>query len=146
MSRKLLFGAVFLALGVACAFPAAAGGPPPWAPAHGWRAKHHYTYYPEGEIYYAPESRVWFWLDGGNWRSGVSLPVDFQGYVRTGGVSIELDADQPYVRHDYVIEHYGGRPPRHGRDRDWDDRGRGHDDHDRGHDRDHDRDHDRHGD
>jgi hypothetical protein len=115
MSRKALLSAALLALGAACALPAWAGGPPPWAPAHGWRAKHHYTYYPEGEIYYAPESRLWFWLDGGSWRSGISLPLDFQGYVRTGGVSIELDADRPYVRHDYVVEHYGGRPPRAGR-------------------------------
>jgi hypothetical protein len=146
MVRKTLLSTALIALATACAtLPAWAGGPPPWAPAHGWRAKHHYTYYPEGEIYYAPESRVWFWLDGGNWRSGVSLPIDFQGYVRGGGVSIELDADRPYARHDYVIEHYGGHPPRHGRDRD--DRGWGHDrdhDRDRGHDRDRDHDHDGH--
>ena len=138
MSRKTLLSTALLALAAACALPAWAGGPPPWAPAHGWRAKHHYTYYPEGEVYYAPESRVWFWLDGGSWRSGVSLPIDFQAYVRTGGISIDLDADRPYERHDYVVEHYGGHPPRHGRDRDWDDH-----DHGRGHDRDRDRDHDR---
>lgn len=145
MSRKILLNTALLALGVACAAPVWAGGPPPWAPAHGWRAKHHYTYYPEGEIYYAPDTRMWFWLDGGSWRSGISLPLDFQGYVRTGGVSIELGDERPYVEHTYVVEHYGGRPPHY---RDRDDHGRDRDrggDHDRGHDRDrHDDDHDHH--
>lgn len=44
--------------------------PPSWAPAHGRRAKdaqqHAYTYYPEYGFYYAPETRMWFWLDGDN--------------------------------------------------------------------------------
>ncbi|WP_266169379.1 hypothetical protein [Dyella subtropica] len=151
MSHKtLLLSAALLVLGTACAAPVWAGGPPPWAPAHGWRAKHHYTYYPEGEVYYAPDTRVWFWLDGGNWRSGISLPMEFQGYVRTGGVSIDLDEDRPYVQHTYVIEHYGGRPPHHDRD-DWDrdrdrDHERGHDKHDDDHGRGHGRDHDKHDD
>ncbi|SFS19662.1 hypothetical protein SAMN05216570_4082 [Dyella sp. OK004] len=147
MSHKTLLSTTLLVLGVACAAPVWAGGPPPWAPAHGWRAKHHYTYYPEGEVYYAPDTRMWFWLDGGSWRSGISLPIDFQGYVRTGGISIDLDDERPYVEHTYVVEHYGGRPA-HYRDRDdrdrdhgWD-RDRGHD-RDRGDDRDHDRGHDR---
>jgi hypothetical protein len=158
MSRKSLLGATLLVLGLAGIAPVWAGGPPPWAPAHGWRAKHHYTYYPEGEVYYAPDTRMWFWLDDGGWRSGISLPVAFQGYVVGNGVSIELDDERPYVEHTYVVEHYGGRPA-HFRDRDdrdhdrgWDrDRDRHYDrDHDRdhGHDRDHDRDrgHDRHDD
>jgi len=65
--------------------------PPPWAPAHGWRAKHghgdryyyeeaprvvhyRYVYYPEREIYYAPERGLWFWLDGPRWR-GAAAPT-----------------------------------------------------------------------
>lgn len=28
------------------------GGPPPWAPAHGYRAKHSYHYYPSAEVYF----------------------------------------------------------------------------------------------
>jgi hypothetical protein len=50
--------------------------PPPWAPAHGYRAKqYHYVYYPRHEVYYAPSSQLWFWLDGGNWRVGAGLPT-----------------------------------------------------------------------
>ncbi|MDE2155182.1 MAG: hypothetical protein KGJ32_04700 [Xanthomonadaceae bacterium] len=45
---------------------------------------------PRGEICCAPESRLWFWLDGDDWRSGVRLPPESQTYIRTGGVDVEL--------------------------------------------------------
>ena len=83
--------------------------PPDWAPAHGYRAKHEYVYYREREIYYAPESRLWFWLDGGDWRFGASLPGGYQQFT-TGGVTIELGSDRPYTEHSYVVEHYGKGP------------------------------------
>ncbi|HSW14354.1 MAG TPA: hypothetical protein VLI06_16020 [Solimonas sp.] len=108
MSFKPLIPAL-LALAAAMPVPAAWADPPGWAPAHGYRAKHRYVYYPTHEIYYEPASSLWFWLDGGGWRFGASLPVYYQQYTR-GGISIELDADRPYHRHDYVVEHYGRRP------------------------------------
>lgn len=81
--------------------------PPPWAPAHGKRAKQHpYTYYPEYGFYYAPESRTWFWLEGSDWRIGATLPGDYQPFAH-GGISIELGTDRPYEEHRYVTEHYG---------------------------------------
>ncbi len=104
-SRKLL-----LALGLTTA--AFAGqqvyaDPPPWAPAHGKRAQQHrYTYYPEYGFYYAPESKMWFWLEGSDWRVGASLPGDYRGYA-TGGISIELGTERPYEEHNLVVEHYG---------------------------------------
>jgi len=136
---KRTLPAVILLASVGLATALAWADPPPWAPAHGWRAKHHYTYYPRGEIYYAPESRLWFWLDGDNWRSGVRLPLEFQTYIRTGGVDIELGTDRPYVEHRYVIEHYGGEAPREYRHRrDWRDDDRGDRGRRHGHGRDHD--------
>lgn len=117
--------AAWFAFGLACAAlvaPAAYADPPPWAPAHGWRAKHQYVYYPSAEVYYAPASRMWFWLGGDGWQAGVSLPVALQGYVNVGGVNISLDVDRPYLRNDYVVQRYGGRQQRW-----WDnDRGHGH--------------------
>jgi hypothetical protein len=81
--------------------------PPPWAPAHGQRAKQHpYTYYPEYGIYYGPESRMWFWLEGSSWRIGATLPVDYRPYT-TGGVSIELGTERPYEEHNLVVDQYG---------------------------------------
>lgn len=82
--------------------------PPPWAPAHGARAKHHYVYYPNGEIYYAPQRRMWFWLSGDHWQAGVELPLALRTYVRVDGVNIELEASRPYERHSYVVRRYGG--------------------------------------
>jgi len=123
--------------------------PPPWAPAHGWRAKHHYVYYPSAQVYYAPETRMWFWLGGDGWQVGASLPLALQGFVRTGGIRIGLDVDRPYLRNSYVVSRYGGHRReywrhdadyRHGDDdRDW------REDRDRYEDRDWDRDRDRHG-
>jgi len=102
--------------------PVALADPPPWAPAHGWRAKHQYVYYPSAEVYYAPTSRMWFWLGGDGWQAGVSLPLALQGYVQAGGVNISLDVDRPYLRNDYVVQRYGGHQHRWWRD---DDHGHG---------------------
>lgn len=103
------------AIALAASLPSAPvlADPPPWAPAHGYRAKQYrYVYYPAYEVYYAPETQLWFWLDGGRWRTGVSLPA---GVVVGGvpGVSIVLDTGRPYEEHAYVVEHYGRRD-RHG--------------------------------
>lgn len=87
---------------------AVAGDPPPWAPAHGWRAKHHYVYYPSAEVYYSPESRLWFWFGGTGWQVGADLPLELHGYVRTGGINVGLDVDRPYLRNRYVVQRYGG--------------------------------------
>lgn len=148
----LLFAAALLA-GLSFGLPARAE-PPPWAPAHGYRAQHahayRYVYYPQRQVYYAPETRSWFWLSGGNWQAGVTLPSQYQAYVTSGGVSISLNASRPYVQHVYVEERYGRpwraehRHERRGRE-DW----RGHDEwrnDQRGHDGDHGRNNGRHDD
>ena len=100
-----------LLIGASVAMMATAGwaAPPDHAPAHGYRAKHRYVYYPEREIYYAPESRLWFWISGGDWRFGASLPAAYQQYT-SGGVSIELASDRPYTEHVHVVERYGKGP------------------------------------
>lgn len=119
--------------------------PPPWAPAHGYRAKqaevreYKYVYYPAQQVYYAPATRSWFWLNGGNWQVGVNLPTQFQVAVGSGSVPVVLHSDRPYVEHVYVEEHYGRpwrekhRHRKHDRDDD-NDQGRGHG-RGRGHDR-----------
>ncbi len=156
--RPTILGAVAL-LAAGC-MTAAFADPPPWAPAHGWRAKHHYVYYPSAQVYYAPESRMWFWLGSDGWQIGASLPMALRSFVRTGGIDIGLDVGRPYLRNSYVVRRYGGHHreywrhdayDRHGdrdrdedrdwhEDRDWDeDRDRDHPGrgHDRGHGRGH---------
>jgi hypothetical protein len=140
----LALAAAFAGLGAS--LPAQAD-PPSWAPAHGYRAKqpvheYRYVYYPAQQIYFAPATQTWFWLNGGTWQFGINLPAQYRGYVTTDGVPVVLDTGRPYTRHAYVEEHYG-RPwreqhrhpaPRHDRDGHRDaprDRDHGHDDHDR---------------
>lgn len=103
-----LVRSVFTAAALMLTIPAIAA-PPAHAPAHGYRAKHSYMYYPEREIYYAPATSLWFWIDGGDWRFGASLPSGYQQFT-TGGITIELEADKPYTEHRYVVEHYGKGP------------------------------------
>lgn len=93
-----------------CASPSVLADPPPWAPAHGHRAKqaqeYRYVYYPGQQVYYSPQEQVWFWMNGGSWSFGVNLPAQ----IRVGassGVPIVLGSNKPYVEHRYVEEQYG---------------------------------------
>jgi len=74
--------------------------------------KHSYVYYADHDIYFAPETKTYYWQDNGRWISGTNLPPSDQAFVRSKGISIELDTDKPYERHDYVIAHYKNHPVR----------------------------------
>ena len=71
------------------------GGPPAHAPAHGYRRKFGYTYYPSKKVYYSKEKETWFWLEKGDWKFGAKLPssISLKGAASR---QIELDADTPY--------------------------------------------------
>ncbi len=110
MRKKLpgIAAASLLAAWLALPSPVLAD-PPPWAPAHGYRAKlHHYIYYPRHEVYYAPSSQLWFWLDGGSWRAGAGLPSRIV-VAGSPGVSVVLGTARPYEMNTYVVERYGKR-------------------------------------
>ena len=86
---------------------------------------YHYVYYPEEEVYFVPETRVYWWTDGTGWYSGPRVPAS----IRLGAsVNLDVDAPEPWHHHRLIIERF---PRHHHRDRD------------REHDRD-DHDHDRH--
>jgi hypothetical protein len=101
--------AFIAAITMGIAMPALAN-PPSWAPAHGHRAKEAreqaYVYYPAQQVYYAPEQKAWFWMNGGNWQVGVSLPTQFRVQA-SSGISLTLAAERPYTQHVYVEENYG---------------------------------------
>lgn len=81
------------------------GGPPPWAPAHGYRAKHRYRYYPSSQVYYEKERGVYFYYKYGEWQVSVSLPssiqIDADDYV-----TLEMDSDKPYEWEHDVMKKY----------------------------------------
>ena len=81
------------------------GGPPPWAPAHGYRAKHSYRYYPSSRVYYAADRGVYFYFRNGGWQISASLPsyirVDVNDYV-----TLDMDSDRPYEYHEKIERRY----------------------------------------
>ena len=72
------------------------GGPPAHAPAHGYRAKHQYRYYPACKAYHDTDRGLYFYLKGDNWEAGVSLPSHLKANLGAS-VIIELETDKPYV-------------------------------------------------
>ena len=92
-AAALVFGAVL--------WGEAPAAPPAHAPAHGYRAKHQYRYYPGSSVYYDTGRKLWFYIKAGDWTFGVSLPTELK--ARLGdAVSIGLDTDRPY---DFYGEH-----------------------------------------
>jgi hypothetical protein len=92
--------AVLLAFGLAAAVPAMADTTVTV------EKKHHYTYYPDHQIYFAPDTKVYYWQTNGRWESGVALPAEDRAYVTAGGVDLTLETDRPYERHEWVLKHY----------------------------------------
>ena len=68
--------------------------------------KHNYVYYGDHDIYFAPETKTYYWREGSDWRSGNELPPESRTYVTKGGVTIELDTERPYEKNEWVVEHY----------------------------------------
>lgn len=72
-------------------------GPPPWAPAHGYRAKTRYVYFTEHNFYYDNNQGVYIYMSGKNWEVSATIPSLFKNIDLTGAVKIDLDleADDP---------------------------------------------------
>lgn len=69
------------------------GGPPPWAPAHGYRRK--FQYYPKQKVYYRPDTKQYFWVDTGVIKVGTKLPSWIK--ISGSGTTAELDTDKPLL-------------------------------------------------
>ncbi len=83
-------------------------GPPSHAPAHGYRAKHQYRYYPSHAVYYDTARGLYFYLQSDNWQISASLPSKLK--VSLGSyVEMELETDKPYVQYKEHVKQY---PPR----------------------------------
>jgi len=106
-------------------------GPPSHAPAHGYRHKHTYYYYPGCYVYFDAERKLYFYIEGGRWRVGTYLPPEIR-LDADGVVVLSLETDKPYLHFDAhrakyppgQLKNRGGAPgmplskspaPRHGR-------------------------------
>lgn len=72
-------------------------GPPPWAKAHGYRAKTRYVYFTDHNFYYDNNNGVYIYMSGNNWEVSASIPSLFRN-VDLGvalKVDIDLEADDP---------------------------------------------------
>jgi hypothetical protein len=103
--KRSLIAASVLAIGFAGAMPAMADSETTVTTVTKTTG-HHYVYYGDHQIYYAPESKTYYWENDGAWKSGTELPSDRRTYVTTGGVKLELNTAQPYERHEWVVKHY----------------------------------------
>lgn len=72
-------------------------GPPPWAPAHGYRAKTRHIYFPDQNMYYDMQKGTYIYYDNGNWQVSVSLPSLFASVNLGSSRQVELEyyGDQP---------------------------------------------------
>jgi hypothetical protein len=61
-------------------------GPPAHAPAHGYRAKHQYRYYPSRSVYYDTGRKLYFYIKGDNWEVGVIGRLALPCQTRFGSV------------------------------------------------------------
>lgn len=79
------------------------GGPPPWAPAHGHRAKQTraYYYYPSVGVYYDLSTKMYFFASGGSWQTSLTLPTTLV-IAHNEAIRLELETDTPYL---YIDDH-----------------------------------------
>jgi predicted small secreted protein len=83
----------------------AKAGPPPWAPAHGLRARYTYQYYPSWQIYYDLNRNLYFYSSGGQWKTSHRSPVRIHSRTRDS-VILYMMTDRPYQYHPHVMKHY----------------------------------------
>lgn len=72
-------------------------GPPPWAKAHGYKAKHH-IYFTDYRTFYDPYRGGYVYLNGGTWGFSVNLP-SFLINVDLGRARTRIISNIPITRH-----------------------------------------------
>ncbi|MEN8125682.1 MAG: hypothetical protein ABFR32_11190, partial [Bacteroidota bacterium] len=109
-SKITLFGfAIFLIMAFAMPLDALGqekgkGGPPSWAPAHGYRAQTSHIYFPDDNFYFDLQNNMYIYMEGSKWQVSAKLPSLFAGIDLKGAVRVELElgSDSPQK---YNAEH-----------------------------------------
>jgi len=78
----------------------------PYPPPPGPVAYYDYWYYPDVEVYYLPGRHMYYWRDGGQWRSGPRAPA---GVTLDAHVGVRLDTPEPYSHHEEIRARYPAR-------------------------------------
>ena len=95
-----LFGVLILVFMLVVPTDVFSQGPPPWAPAHGYRAKTRHIYFPDQNMYYEIQRGNYIYFNNGKWSVSVKVPSIFVGINLGKSTQIELDF-------------YGDRPQRY---------------------------------
>ena len=101
MKRILLLTMVVFSMAFAltsCAFrrvSVTAGGEP---------VRYHYWYYPETQIYFDYEQKVYYYPENGSWRHSQQLPARYS--AESSHVVVDEDTDKPYVNHERHVKQY----------------------------------------
>lgn len=66
-------------------------GPPPWAPAHGYRHRH--VYFPQYQCYYDNYDGVYIYYSGARWIRTYSIPSFMIGVNLSAARIVELNMD-----------------------------------------------------
>lgn len=69
------------------------GGPPPWAPAHGYRAKTRHVFFKDYDTYYDLQKGVYISMKNGKWEISAKLPLPLQKVDLNKAAQLELDMD-----------------------------------------------------
>ena len=83
-------------------------GPPPWAPAYGYRAKQQYRYYPKHNLYQDPATGAFYSHQNGAWSKG-GLPPGLDPKSLGRGYTVHGDPDEPYKGNDQHKGKYKGK-------------------------------------
>ncbi len=71
------------------------GGPPPWAPAHGYRAKTQHVYFPSLNIYFDVHRNSYYFLSGDRWIISHRLPPAIPLPLLRAAPKVELSIITP---------------------------------------------------
>lgn len=67
------------------------GGPPPWAPANGYRAKTRHVYFPDYNFYFDVQRSVYIYIEGNNWQVSANIPIMYADIDLRVSAKVELD-------------------------------------------------------
>lgn len=72
--------------------------PPEHAPAHGRRAqqRYQYHYYPNAQVYFDLDRKLYFYISANRWKVSVSLPEYFRRRLNDHHVPLDMAVAKPY--------------------------------------------------
>lgn len=113
MKTKKLIVAFVAMLALIIAVPMeTTANPPPWAPAHGYRAKTRQIYFPQQNFYYDLHRGVYIYMSGRNWVTSVAIPTVYRNVdLRVvPQVQLSIHTDHPYkYNHDHRVKYWNSK-------------------------------------